>query len=78
MSKSTHDFLNQLDRQLLQTDDPLVIADIYYKAGEVHAALDDVEQACFFMTQAFVFAIHHGDKIIASNAKKFLTSHNRI
>ena len=46
--------IEALDRQLSETDDPLEKARIYLRAGQIYAEFSDIDEACFFMTQAFI------------------------
>ena len=70
--------IEKLDRQLSETDDPIEKARIYLRAGQVFFESSDMDEACFFMTQAFVFAAHNGEKLIENTARQFLAEHNRI
>ena len=70
--------LEQLDRQLVETDDLAEKARIYMHAGQIYSESAEIDEACFFMTQAFVLAAHHGDKAIEQQARQFLLDHNRI
>ena len=68
----------QLDHQLMNTDDPLEKARIYLSAGQLFENRSETDEACFFMTQALVFAAHLGNKSIEHKAREFLVKHNRI
>ena len=70
--------IEALDRQLSKTDNPVERARIYLRAGQLYSESAEIDEACFFMTQAFVFAVHHGDKIIEQEARQFLMENDRI
>lgn len=70
--------IQELDDKLATTDDPIVMANIYYDAGLLFEQNEEIDEACFFMTQAFVFASHYGEESITKSARHFLQTHNRI
>ena len=70
--------IKALDRQLSQTDDPLARARIYLQAAKLYSASEEIDEACFFMTQAFIFAVDTGDKKIEQEARRFLKENGRI
>ena len=78
MSTSNEKQIAQLDRELLQTDDPVEKARIYLRAGQLYSACAETDEACFFMTQALVFAAHNGNKTIEHEAREFLQKYDRI
>jgi hypothetical protein len=52
-----------LDRQLLEAHakkDGQSLVHLYTQAADQHEAEGDVDAACFFLTQAFVFALEAG------------------
>lgn len=78
MSSGKTQQIDALDRRLANTDDPVEKARIYLRAGKIHSEYGEVEEACFFMTQAFVFAADHGDKTVELQARRYLQIHDRI
>ena len=73
-----HVMIQELDDKLAATDDPIVMANIYYNAGLLFEQNEEIDEACFFMTQAFVFASHYGEKSIIESTRIFLQKHDRI
>ena len=78
MSSSHKKQIADLDHQLTKTDDPIEKARIYLRAGQLFAASVETDEACFFMTQALVFAAHYGDIAIEQEARQYLMEHDRI
>ena len=70
--------IQELDDKLAATDDPIVMANIYYEAGLLFEQNEDIDEACFFITQAFIFASHYGEETITKTAREFLLAHDRI
>ncbi len=70
--------IQALDEKLAQTDNPIEMANIYHQAGILFADNEEVDEACFFMTQAFVLASHYNEKTIVQSSREFLRQYNRI
>lgn len=70
--------IEALDLQLSRTEDPLGKARIYLQAAQLFSESKEIDEACFFMTQALVFAAQHGDRSIEQQARQFLKKNGRI
>lgn len=61
---ATETLLNQLDRDILAAHAAGridLLPALYHQAGLALLARDDVDHACFFLTQAYIFALETGD-----------------
>ncbi len=68
-----------LDQALLdahERGDSAALIAIYTKAADQSETLGDVDEACFFLTQAYVFALESGS-IEASKLNMRLAGHGR-
>ena len=70
--------IQKLDEKLIQTDCPVEMANIYHQAGVLFSDNEEIDEACFFMTQAFILASHYNQKSIVQSSREFLQQHNRI
>jgi len=70
--------LQALDNKLLATDDPIEMANIYYDAGLLFEKKKEIDEACFFITQAYIFASHNGQTSLVQSTREFLQTHKRI
>lgn len=50
---------------------------LYTKAADRHEQTDDLDAACFFLTQAYVFALEDGDER-ADALHQRLINHQRV
>ncbi len=78
MTSSRDSLIKALDRQLTETDDPFEKANIYFRAAEIYSESSEIDEACFFMTQAFILAAHNGDNSMEEQARRFLKKNERI
>lgn len=53
------------------------LARLYRLAAEEAEAQGHIDQACFFFTQAYVFALDAGEKEIAADTRTRLVRHGR-
>lgn len=70
---------DRFDRDLidaLRSSDPSRVAGIYAQAAALMEAAGDVNRACFFYTQAWVFALEAGDAL-ADELRARLVAHGR-
>ncbi len=70
--------IQALDDKLTATDEPIEMAKIYYDAGLLFEQNGETDEACFFMTQAYVFASQYGEKMLVESSGEFLRRYNRI
>ena len=70
--------IQALDDKLVVTDDPLEMAEIYHQAGILFSQHEEIDEACFFMTQAYIIASEHGEESIVQETREFLKQHHRI
>jgi hypothetical protein len=70
------DALNQALLQAHEKGDGAALVSIYTTAADQSEALGDVAEACFFMTQAYVFALENG-LTEAARLNQRLASHGR-
>lgn len=73
--------LEALNDQLLdhlQQGDARFVAEIYEKGAALHLEHGAVEEACFFWTNALVFALQRGEWDRVDRVRAHLKSYNRI
>lgn len=54
------------------------LAALYEEAGERTVAAGRTDAACFFWTQAWIFALDAGDGAVADRVERRLTDHDRL
>lgn len=57
--------------------DGSMLAQLYAEAGQLAAADGEVDKACYFFTQAYVFALEVGENAMAEKMHAFLRQHGR-
>ncbi|MEM9605481.1 MAG: hypothetical protein AAGA11_21665 [Pseudomonadota bacterium] len=62
----------------LATGDDTAVSAAYAAIGAYHAARGEVDGACFFWTQALVFALCAGDPVAEATLRERLTQHGRV
>lgn len=70
----------RLERRLLAAHaaaDKVSLVTLYREAGDLAEAAGDLERACFFMTQAWIFALDAGDER-AGQLRARLARHGRM
>lgn len=78
MNPSQAEQIKALDHRLVHAEEPAEKARIYLQAAEIYSESSNLDEACFFMTQAFVIAAHNGEKVIEKKARQFLDRFDRI
>ena len=69
-----------LDRRLLAAHarkDPEQLTALYAEAGDIYEAAGDIDAACFYLTQALVYALE-ADCDRAATLQRRLWAHGRI
>lgn len=56
-----HDTLNDAILRAHAEDDRAALVRLYRAAGDRAESIDETDAACFFLTQAYVFALEIGD-----------------
>lgn len=72
--------LQDLNQQLLQAHENVDVhklAELYKQAGDLSESSGDADAACFFLTQAYVFALECGSES-APSLKKRLVIYGRL
>ena len=54
-----------------------LLAQLYAEAGQLAAANGEVDKACYFFTQAYVFALEAGENAVAEKLQAILRQHGR-
>ncbi|MGI9373276.1 MAG: hypothetical protein ACR2OJ_12330 [Hyphomicrobiales bacterium] len=54
-----------------------VLADLYKQAGEMAEAHDEIDEACFFFTTAYVFALDTGQTSLCADLHEKLLNYGR-
>ncbi len=55
----------------------MMLADLYRQAGELAEARDDIDEACFFFTTAYVLALDTGQEKLSADLHKKLVDYSR-
>ncbi len=57
--------------------DLTLVAEIFVQAAREREVVSDVDAACFFYTQAYIYALEAGNEAVASMAHHQLITHGR-
>ena len=71
------DRLHQLMLQAHRNEDLAALPGLYLQAARLRESEGDIDAACFFFTQAYVYALDCGDTDSASAARLKLTEFGR-
>ncbi len=70
----------RLQQEMLEAheeDDLSALPALYLAAAQLRESQNDVDAACFFYTQAYVYALDCGDRSVADTARSRLRRHGR-
>jgi hypothetical protein len=70
--------LDEVLMGLLAGLDHYRVAEVYEQGAAIHSATDAVEEACFYWTNALVFALQHGEWERVERLRSHLEKHKRI